>query len=122
LEVKLVIAVIQPTKLETVRETLEKIEVTRLTVADAQALGDRPRELDPHGREIPTGDPLAPTLLRKIALQVVVNDDFLDRTVGTIGQVARTGPEGNAGDGRIFILPAEEAIQISNGARGPGAV
>ena len=119
---KLVIAVIQPTKLETVRETLEKIEVTRLTIADAQALGDRPRELDPHGREIPTGDLLAPTLLRKIALQVVVNDDFLDRTIGMIGQVARTGSEGNAGDGRIFILPADETIQISNGARGPGAV
>ena len=113
---KLVIAVIQPTKLEAVREALEKIEVTRLTIGEAQALGNWPRELDPHSHDIQTGDLLAPTLLRKIALQVVVNDDFLDRTVGTINQVARTGPEGNAGDGRIFILPAEEAIQISDGS------
>jgi nitrogen regulatory protein P-II 1 len=61
-------------------------------------------------------------LLRKIALEIVVNDDFLERTVETIMSVARTGPEGNIGDGKIFILPALEALQITDGSRGKGAV
>ncbi len=61
-------------------------------------------------------------LLRKSVLEIMVNDDFLERTVNTIINVARTGPEGNIGDGKIFIVPADQAIQINSAARGPGAV
>ena len=115
--VKLVIAIIQPTKLNAVREALEKIEVTRMTVCDAQGFGRQ------RGRtELYRGHEYTATLLRKIALEVVVNDDFLQRTVDTITSVARTGPEGTIGDGKIFVLPAEEAIQVDDGFRGPGAV
>jgi nitrogen regulatory protein PII len=114
---KLVIAIIQPTKLNAVREALEKIEVTRLTICDAQGYG---RQL---GRtEMYRGNEYSTTLLRKIALEIVVNDDFLQRTVDTIINVARTGPEGTIGDGKIFVLPAEATVQISNGAAGPCAV
>ena len=114
---KLVIAIIQPTKLNAVREALEKIEVTRLTICDAQGFGRQ------RGRtEMYRGHEYTTTLLRKVALEIVVNDDFLARTVNTIISVARTGPEGTIGDGKIFILPAMEAIQISDGARGKGAV
>lgn len=114
---KLVIAIIQPTKLDAVREALQKIEVTRLTVCDAQGFGRQ------RGRtEMYRGHEYSTTLLRKIALEIVVNDDFLERTINTIISVARTGPEGNIGDGKIFILPAVEAIQIGDGHRGPGAV
>jgi nitrogen regulatory protein P-II 2 len=115
--VKLVIAIIQPTKLNAVREALEKIEVARLTVCDAQGFGRQ------RGRtEMYRGHEYTTTLLRKIALEIVVNDDFLERTVNTIVSVARTGPEGTIGDGKIFILPAVDAIQIGDGAHGPGAV
>ncbi len=115
--VKLVIAIIQPTKLKAVREALEKIEVTRLTVADAQGYGRQ------RGRtEAFRGHEYACTLLRKIALEILVNDDFLDRTVNTIISVARTGPEGTIGDGKIFIVSAVESIQIADGSRGPGSV
>ena len=114
---KLVIAIIQPTKLDAVREALAKIEVTRLTVCDAQGYGRQ------RGRtEMFRGHEYTTTLLRKIALEIVVNDDFLERTIHTIVSVARTGPEGNIGDGKIFILPADEAILIRDGHRGPGAV
>jgi nitrogen regulatory protein P-II 1 len=114
---KLVIAVIQPTKLNAVREALEKIEVTRLTICDAQGFGRQ------RGRtEMYRGHEYTTTLLRKVALEIVVNDDFLERTVTTIASVARTGPEGTIGDGKIFVLPALEAIQIDDGFRGPGAV
>ena len=114
---KLVVAVIQPTKLDAVREALEKIEVTRMTVCDAQGFGQqRGRTAMYRGREYRTA------MLRKIALEIVVNDDFLDRTVETIANTARTGSEGTIGDGKIFVLPASEAIQIHDGSRGPGAV
>jgi len=115
--VKLVIAIIQPTKLSAVREALEKIEVTRMTVCDAQGFGQQ------RGRtEIYRGHEYKTTLLRKIALEIVVNDDFLERTVKTIAKVARTGLEGTIGDGKIFVVPAEQAFQVSDGTRGPGAV
>ena len=52
----------------------------------------------------------------------MVNDDFLDRTVETIVSTARTGPVGTNGDGKVLILPADQAIQIDAAARGPGAV
>jgi nitrogen regulatory protein P-II 1 len=117
LAMKQLIAIIQPTKLNAVREALEKIEVARLTVCDAQGFGRQ------RGRtEMYRGHEYTTTLLRKIVLEIVVNDDFLERTIHTIIQVARTGPEGNIGDGKIFILPAMEAIQVGDGSRGPGAV
>ena len=115
--VKLVIAVIQPTKLNAVREALEKIEVMRLTICDAQGFGRQ------RGRtEMYRGHEYTTTLLRKAVLEIIVNDDFLDRTIETIVSTARTGPEGTIGDGKIFVLPADQAIQIDDGARGPGAV
>ena len=52
---------------------------------------------------------------------IVVNDDFLERTIDTITDVARTGPEGTIGDGKIFVLPADESISLA-GVRGPEAV
>lgn len=114
---KTVIAIIQPTKLQAVHEALERIEVKRMTIFDALGFGRT------HGHpEMYRGTQYKATLLRKVALEIVVNDDFLQRTVDTIVSVARTGPEGNIGDGKIFVLPAMEAIQISDGTRGPGAV
>ncbi len=114
---KTIIAIIQPTKLQAVHEALQKIEVTRMTICDAQGFGRQ------RGRtELYRGHEYTATLLRKIALEIVVNDDFLDRTVETIMNVARTGAEGSIGDGKIFVLPTEEAIQINDGFRGPGAV
>jgi nitrogen regulatory protein P-II 1 len=114
---KLIIAVIQPTKLDAVREALEKVEVTRMTVCDAQGFGQqRGQTATYRGREYQT------RMLRKIALEIVVNDDFLDRTIEAIIQTARTGVDGTIGDGKIFVLPAVEAIQINDGSRGPGAV
>ena len=114
---KLVIAIIQPTKLNAVREALDKIEVARMTITDAQGFGRQ------RGRtEMYRGHEYSIKLLRKVVLEIMVNDDFLERTINTIINVARTGPEGNIGDGKIFVVPAENAIQIVDGAKGPGAV
>ena len=114
---KIILAIIQPTKLDAVQEALAKIEVTRMTVCDAQGYGrQRGQTAMYRGHEYKTN------LLRKIALEIVVNDDFLDRTIETIINVARTGPEGNIGDGKIFVLPVEEAVRINDGHRGMEAV
>jgi nitrogen regulatory protein PII len=115
--VKLIIAIIQPTKLSAVQEALAKIEVTRMTVCDSQGFGRQ------RGRtEMYRGHEYSTRLLRKIVMEIMVNDDFLERTVGTIIAAARTGPEGTIGDGKIFILPAVQSVQIPDGSRGPGAV
>ena len=114
---KLVIAVIQPPKLDAVQEALEKIEVERMTVCDAQGFG---RQL---GQTSLTREfEYQPQFLRKVVLEIVVNDDFLQRTLSTIEEAARTGPEGTTGDGKIFVVPAGDAILVSDGSRGPGAV
>ncbi len=114
---KLVLAIIQPPKLNAVKEALDKIEVMRMTVTEVQGFGQqRGQSATYRGHQYHT------KLLRKILLEIVVNDDFLERTIDAIVAVARTGVEGNIGDGKIFVLPAMEAIQINDGARGPGAV
>ena len=61
-------------------------------------------------------------LLRKIALEIAVNDDFVERTVECLEEVARTSAEGHIGDGKIFVVPMEQAIQISDGYSGKGAI
>lgn len=114
---KMVYAIIQPTKLQPVQEALQKIGVQRMTVCDAQGYGRQKGQTALYrGVEYKTN------LLRKIALEIVVNDDFLDRTIDTIMNVARTGSEGNIGDGKIFVLPTDTAIQIGGTERGPGAL
>ncbi len=114
---KLVLAIIQPTKLRAVRDALTRAEVERLTISEVQGYGRQ------RGRtEMYRGYEYKTNLLRKIAIEVLVNDDFLERTVDAIQGAARTGPEGNIGDGKIFVLPAEEVVRVSDELRGPEAV
>jgi nitrogen regulatory protein PII len=114
---KLILAIIQPTKLKAVREALVKVGVERMTVCDAQGYGrQRGQTATYRGNEYETN------LLRKIALEIVVNDDFLERAIDTISDVARTGPEGTIGDGKIFVMPTDESIMLAGDVRGPEAV
>ena len=114
---KLIVAIIQPTKLETVRAALSEMAVERLTVVDAEGYGrQRGQTATFRGIEYQTN------LLRKVIVEVAVNDDFLERTLATIERVARTGQEGNIGDGKIFVFPIEQVVQIGGKERGPSAV
>jgi nitrogen regulatory protein P-II 1 len=114
---RLVLALIQPTKLKAVQEALRHIGVERMTVCDALGYGQQRGQTvagkSAEGR---------PALLRKVALEIAVNEDFLGRTVDTITQIARTSPSGAIGDGKIFVLPVEEVIRLSDTVRGPEAV
>lgn len=114
---KMIVAVIQPTKLQVVQDALRSMEVHRMTACDAQGYArQKGQTMVYRGSEYETG------LLRKIALEIVVNEDFLERTLQTLERVARTGSEGAIGDGKVFVLPVDDVIHISDGARGPGAV
>lgn len=113
----MVLAIIQPPKLDTVRDALAKIGVTRLTVVDGQGYArQRGRTATYRGVEYKTH------LLRKILLEIIVNDDYLDRTLETIQVVARTGHEGTIGDGKVLVIPIERVVQISDRSEGMGAV
>ncbi len=114
---RFIIAIIQPTKLDAVRQALNQIEVTRMTVCDAQGFARQRGQ-----SEMYRGHEYKSHLLRKIALEIVVNDDFLERTVDTITEAARTGPLGQIGDGKVFVLPAIETIQLFGAVSGPEAV
>lgn len=114
---KLIVAIIQPTKLDALREALAKIGVTRMTVCDAQGYARQRGQTESYrGHEYKTN------LLRKIELEILVNDDFLDRTIDLILNVARTGTEGTIGDGKVFVVQADRVIRISDGISGPEGV
>jgi nitrogen regulatory protein PII len=116
-KMKMIYAIIQPPKLQAVQESLQKIGVERMTVCDAQGYGRQKGQTAMYrGVEYKTN------LLRKVALEIVVNDDFLERALDTITSVARTGSEGNIGDGKIFVIPTDETYQIGGTASGPEAV
>jgi nitrogen regulatory protein P-II 1 len=112
----MVVALIQPTKLKAVQEALAKIGVERMTVCDALGYGQQ--------RGHAAGETKAPAnkLLRKVALEIAVNEDFLDKTVDTIAHIARSGSGGAIGDGKIFVLPIEEVVRLSDTVRGMEAV
>jgi nitrogen regulatory protein P-II 1 len=114
---KLIIAIIQPNKLEAVKEALSKVEVFRLTVLDCQGFGRQKG----HG-EVYRGSEFTLNLLRKVELQIAVNEDFVEPTINAILEAGRSGSEGRIGDGKIFILPLEDCIRIRTGERGPEAI
>jgi nitrogen regulatory protein P-II 2 len=114
---KLILAIIQPSKLEAVKEALNKVEVFRLTVVDVQGFGRQKGQT-----ELYRGHELTVNMLRKVQLQIAVNEDFVEPTINAVISAARTGPEGRIGDGKIFVLPLEDVVRIRTGERGPEAI
>jgi len=114
---KLILAVIQPTKLEAVRQALARIGVARLSVSDAMGFARQRGQTESYrGAEYKTN------LLRKVQVEIAVNDDFVERTIECLLQTARSSTEGTIGDGKIFVLPMDEAVQLNDAQRGPGAI
>ncbi len=111
---KLIIAIVQPHRLEQVKEELYKEEVNLITVSEV--LG--------HGRqkgitEVYRGMKETGNLLRKIRLEIAVNDNFVEPTIRAITKGAQTG---EMGDGKVFVLPLEECIRIRTSERGSNAI
>ncbi len=114
---KMILAVIQPTRLNALKQALTDIGVNRITICDSQEYANH-ADQEPVFRELE----YRTRVFRKITLEIAVNNDFLDRTLRTIETVARTGPHGRGGDGKIFVLNVEQAISFEPETRGPGAI
>jgi Nitrogen regulatory protein PII len=111
---KLIIAIIQPYRLEQVKEQLYAADVNLITVSEV--LG--------HGRqkgvtEVYRGFKETGNLIRKVRLDIAVNDNFVEPTIQAITKGAQTG---EMGDGKIFVLPLEECYRIRTGERGHLAI
>lgn len=114
---KLIIAIIQPSKLEAVKAALTEVEVFRLTVMDVQGFGRQKGH-----SELYRGHEISVNLLRKVQLQIAVNEEFVEPTVNAIIKGGRTGASGEIGDGKIFVIPLEDCIRIRTGERGGEAI
>lgn len=114
---KLIIAIIQPNCLEAVKQALTEVEVFRLTVLDCQGFGRQKGQLAT--RRAPT---TSVNLLRKVQLQIALNDEFVEPAVNAILAAAKTGDRGQIGDGKVFVLPMDDCVRIRTGERGPEAI
>ena len=117
LPMKLIIAIIQPSKLEAVKAALTEVEVFRLTVMDVQGFGRQKGHA-----ELYRGHEISVNLLRKVQLQIAVNEDFVEPTINAIIKGGRSSPNGEIGDGKIFVLPMDDCIRIRTGERGGEAI
>jgi nitrogen regulatory protein P-II 1 len=114
---KMIIAIIQPSKLEAVKDSLSEVEVFRLTVSDVQGFGRQKGHT-----EVYRGHEYTVNLLRKVKLEIAVNDDFVEPTINAIIKAGKTGEDGRIGDGKIFVLPLDDVIRIRTGERGSEAI
>ncbi|NTW76658.1 MAG: P-II family nitrogen regulator [Syntrophaceae bacterium] len=111
---KLITAIIQPHKLESVKKELEAVDVNLMTVTNVVGQG-RQKGVT----EIYRGAKEAGGLLNKIRLDIAVNDEFMEPTISAISKGAHTG---SVGDGKIFVVDLVECVRISNAERGGKAI
>ena len=111
---KLIIAIIQPHKLDDVMKELDEKEIYLKTVSNVLGVG-RQKGVT----EVYRGVKEAGTLLKKIRLEIAVNDQYVKPAVDAIVKAARTG---NIGDGKIFVIALEEVIRIRSGETGKVAI
>ena len=107
-------AIIQPFKLDDVREALKSVGVDGMTIYDVRGHGRQKGH-----KEVYRGQEYEVDLLPKVKVEVVVADERLDETVKTIVEAARTG---KIGDGKVFIYDVEGAVRIRNSETGDAAI
>jgi nitrogen regulatory protein P-II 2 len=111
---KLVIAVIKPSRLDDVREALTALGVEGMTVSEVKGYGRQKGH-----KEIYRGSEYTVNFVPKIKIEVAVNDDVAERSVQAVQEAARTG---QIGDGKIFVLTLDEAVRIRTGETGGNAL
>ena len=111
---KLIKAIIKPFKLEEVKEALSEVGIEGMTVTEVKGFGRQKGHT-----EIYRGSEYTVDFLPKVMVEIVVADDIVSKTVEAVVKAAKTG---KIGDGKIFVIPIEEAIRIRTDERGDGAV
>jgi nitrogen regulatory protein P-II 1 len=107
-------AIIKPFKLEEVKEALTELGIEGLTVSEVKGFGRQKGHT-----EIYRGSEYTVDFLPKVKIEVVLREDLVQRAIETVQKAAKTG---KIGDGKIFILPIEEAVRIRTEERGEKAV
>jgi nitrogen regulatory protein P-II 1 len=107
-------AVIKPFKLDEVRESLSEIGVTGLTVTEVKGFGRQKGHT-----ELYRGAEYVVDFLPKVKVEIVLQDNMVDRAIEAIIKAARTG---KIGDGKIFVYPVEQVVRIRTGEVGEAAV
>jgi nitrogen regulatory protein P-II 2 len=113
---KMIVAIIHPSKLSAVKAALYEAKINRFIVSDCFGHSDEHSTIESY-----RGVEMEIDLKRKIRIQIGVNDDFVDTAVNAILGSAKTGETG-AGDGKIFVQPIERTIRISSGEEGKDAI
>jgi nitrogen regulatory protein P-II 2 len=113
-EMKMIIAVIKPSKLDEVREALTEIGVEGMTVSEVKGFGRQKGH-----REIYRGAEYTINFVPKIKLEIALRDDIAEQAIETIQKAANSG---QIGDGKIFVVDMDEAIRIRTGETGAEAL
>lgn len=113
---KLITAIVQPDRVEKVREALLKAEIFRITVSRCTGRGQA-QETDLY-----RGQEVAPDLLPKVRIDIACNDKFVEVAIDAIVDNARHGADGEIGDGKIFVTALEQCVRIRTGERGVDAI
>ena len=111
---KLIVAIIKPFKLDEVRIALSALGVQGLTVTEVKGFGRQKGHT-----ELYRGAEYAVDFLPKLRVEAAISDDLVSQAIDTIEQAARTG---KIGDGKIFVVPIEQAIRIRTGETGDAAL
>ena len=111
---KLIIAIIQPHQLPSVKKALYDAQVYKITVTNALGCGE-----EKGYQETFRGVEHEVNLLKKVRLEIAINDDFVEPTIAAIREGARTN---NVGDGKIFVTNLQECVRIRTGERGSLAI
>jgi len=107
---KLIVAIIKPFKLEEVKEALAEIAVQGMTVTEVKGFGRQKGHT-----EVYRGSEYTVDFLPKVKIEIVVPDDIVTNAVAAVVKSAKTG---KIGDGKVFVLPIEEAVRIRTDERG----
>jgi nitrogen regulatory protein PII len=113
---KMIVAIIRPDKLEAVQDALDEKEISLMTASDVKGCGSQRGYSESY-----RGNKGVIRLLSKVKLEIAVNDDYVKPAIEAILKAARSGG-GQIGDGKIFILPLEQAYRIRTGESGGIAI
>jgi nitrogen regulatory protein P-II 2 len=111
---KMIVAIIQPTRLPDVKQALFDADVRKMTVTNVIGCGQQGGYTESY-----RGNIIEVNLLKKIRLEIAVNEEFVKPTVDAIIKGARTG---NIGDGKIFVMELPQCIRIRTGEEGSEAI
>ena len=111
---KFIVAIIKPFKLEEVKEALSQLGVQGMTVTEVKGFGRQKGH-----SEIYRGSEYTVDFLPKVKIEVVVSDDLVGKVVESVVRAAKTG---KIGDGKVFVLPLEDAVRIRTDERGEAAL